>query len=111
MRHNFDPPTILEILDADFSNTFLADTDDTILIQGYDRPINSDHNYTTPLVLATDYDIYCYATDDLCNNCKVTTTVQASEVELIISFVGFSTFESLVSYAIGTIVTIDIIDK
>jgi hypothetical protein len=72
VRHNFDPPTILEILDADFSNTFLADTDDTILIQGYDRPINSDHNYTTPLVLATDYDIYCYATDDLCNNCKVT---------------------------------------
>jgi hypothetical protein len=72
VRHNFDPPTILEILDADYSNTFTADTDNTILISGYDRPINSDHSYETPLVLATDYDIYCYATDDLCNNCKVT---------------------------------------
>merc|ERR1719171_2793712 len=80
VRHNFDPPTILEILDADYSNIFSKDTDDTILIQGYDRPINSDHSQETPLVLATDYDVYCYATDDLCNNCKVTNGMAYSDV-------------------------------
>ena len=35
VRHNFDPPTILEILDADYSNTFSKDTDNTILISGF----------------------------------------------------------------------------
>jgi hypothetical protein len=80
VRHNFDPPTILEILDADYSNTFSAGSDNTILISGYDRPINSDHSYETPLVFATDYDIYCYATDDLCNNCKVTNGVSYAHV-------------------------------
>jgi hypothetical protein len=80
VRHNFDPPTILEILDADYSNTFAQNVDNTILISGYDRPINSDHSYETPLVLATDYDVYCYATDDLCNNCKVTNGMAYSDV-------------------------------
>merc|ERR1719337_148008 len=81
VRKDFDQPTILEILDADFSSLVTAGATNTeVNITGYDRPINSDHSYQTPLVLATDYDIYCYATDDLCNNCKVTNGVSYAHV-------------------------------
>jgi hypothetical protein len=43
-------------LDADFSiDVTTANSDFEVLIDGYDRPINSNHAYKTPLVLATDY--------------------------------------------------------
>jgi hypothetical protein len=86
VRKGFDVPTILEILDTNFHTTFTYDPNnpsDTIevLMTGYDRPKNAYNNYVTPLVLGTDYDVYCYADDDLCLGCKVTNGVSFSHVQ------------------------------
>jgi len=85
VRHGFDVPTILEILDTNFYNTYTHDplnpyTVTTVTLIGYDRPKNAYNDYVTPLVLGVDYDIYCYADDDLCQGCKITNGVSFSHV-------------------------------
>jgi len=80
VRAGFNVPTILEILDTNFFNTFSSGTT-TVLLTGYDRPKNAYNDYLTPLVLGTDYDVYCYADDDLCSGCKVTNGVSFSHVQ------------------------------
>jgi len=86
VRHGFDVPTILEILDTNFFNTYTYDplntaATTTVLLTGYDRPKNADNSYVTPLVLGVDYDVYCYADDDLCLGCKVTNGVSFAHVQ------------------------------
>lgn len=83
VRKDFNMPTILEILDTDFSGAYPGPDggETTVEIRGYDRPINSDNGYVSPLVLGTDYDVYCYAHDNLCNGCKVTNGVDPAHVE------------------------------
>ncbi|CAE8696863.1 unnamed protein product, partial [Polarella glacialis] len=84
VRTGFDVPTILEILDSNFYSVYthnaMSPTPIMVSIIGYDRPRNSDNSYVTPLVLGTDYDVYCYADDDLCVGCKVTNGVSFATV-------------------------------
>eukprot|EP00928_Gymnodinium_smaydae_P010937 TRINITY_DN14116_c0_g3_i2.p2 TRINITY_DN14116_c0_g3~~TRINITY_DN14116_c0_g3_i2.p2 ORF type:complete len:1544 (+),score=343.05 TRINITY_DN14116_c0_g3_i2:230-4861(+) len=90
VRHGFNPPTILEILDTNFYNTFTytgpSATTEVVLL-GYDRPKNADNSYLTPLMLGTDYDVYCYADDDLCTGCKVTNGVSFAHVQTTKTFI------------------------
>ncbi|CAK8989373.1 unnamed protein product [Durusdinium trenchii] len=81
VRKDFNPPTILEILDTNYYSHY-SGSDTTVEITGYDKPINYEPNYERPLVLGTDYDVYCYATDDLCIGCRVTNGVTFSTVVL-----------------------------
>jgi len=85
VRKGFNVPTILEILDTNFYNTYtynpMAPSGvTTVVLTGYDRPKNAYNDYVTPLVLGVDYDIYCYADDNLCRGCKVTNGVSFSAV-------------------------------
>ncbi|CAJ1388164.1 unnamed protein product [Effrenium voratum] len=93
VRHGFnarepqrlvDVPTILEILDSNFTTEYYHYSPTTVpvdvVILGYDRPRNYDPTYMTPLQLGTYYDVYCYADDDLCQGCKVTNGVSFSYV-------------------------------
>jgi hypothetical protein len=61
VRNGFDVPTTLQILDTNFKTT---GSSGTVTITAYDA--DGD-----PLYRATDYDVYCYAEDDLCSGCKV----------------------------------------
>ena len=70
VRKDFNPPTILEILDTNYYSFYNGASDSTVEITGYDKPINYLPDYERPLVLGTDYDVYCYATDDLCVGCR-----------------------------------------
>eukprot|EP00931_Biecheleriopsis_adriatica_P047271 TRINITY_DN27224_c0_g2_i1.p1 TRINITY_DN27224_c0_g2~~TRINITY_DN27224_c0_g2_i1.p1 ORF type:complete len:3147 (+),score=582.09 TRINITY_DN27224_c0_g2_i1:27-9467(+) len=83
VRKGFDEPTILEILDTNYKSTYTYSPGGTttVLLTGYDRPLNSNPSYETPLVLGTDYDVYCYADDDLCVGCKVTNGVSFAHVQ------------------------------
>jgi hypothetical protein len=81
----FDVPTILEILDTNFYSTYSFDggnplSTTTVTMTGYNRPKNAYNNYLTPLRLGIDYDVYCYADDDLCLGCKVTNGVSFSHI-------------------------------
>ncbi|CAE7040244.1 unnamed protein product [Symbiodinium natans] len=84
VRHGFNVPTILEILDSNFTSEYVHVSPTTVPVDvqilGYDRPRNWDPTYMTPLQLGTYYDIYCYADDDLCNGCKVTNGVSFNYV-------------------------------
>lgn len=82
VRAGYNAPTILEILDTNFYNTYThsVSATTTVLIEGYDRPVNWDNSFLTPLVLGTDYEIYCYADDNLCQGCKVTNGVSFAHV-------------------------------
>ncbi|CAJ1414200.1 unnamed protein product [Effrenium voratum] len=84
VRHGFNVPTILEILDSNFTTEYYHYSPTTVpvdvVILGYDRPRNYDPTYMTPLQLGTYYDVYCYADDDLCQGCKVTNGVSFSYV-------------------------------
>jgi hypothetical protein len=81
VRKGFDVPTILEILDTNFYNTYSqGDASTVVTLTGYDRPKNAYNDYVTPLQLGTDYDVYCYADDDLCLGCKVTNGVSFAHV-------------------------------
>lgn len=92
VRTGFNPPTILEILDTDFKKPYTYDSfnptaTEDVVITGYDRPKNHDNSYVTPLVLGTDYDVYCYADDDLCLGCKVTNGVTFGHVQGTMTFI------------------------
>jgi hypothetical protein len=84
VRHGFNIPTILEILDTNFFNTYTYTYPGSNVVQveltGYDRPKNAYNDYLTPLVLGVDYDVYCYADDDLCQGCKITNGVSFAHV-------------------------------
>ncbi|CAE7397007.1 unnamed protein product [Symbiodinium pilosum] len=84
VRHGFNVPTILEILDSNFTSEYVHVGPPTVPVDvqilGYDRPRNWDPTYMTPLQLGTYYDIYCYADDDLCVGCKVTNGVSFNYV-------------------------------
>lgn len=80
VRKDFNPPTILEILDTNYFSFYDGTSSSTVEITGYDKPINYLPNYERPLILGTDYDVYCYATDDLCVGCQYTNGVSISSV-------------------------------
>eukprot|EP00927_Polykrikos_kofoidii_P002778 TRINITY_DN11111_c1_g1_i1.p1 TRINITY_DN11111_c1_g1~~TRINITY_DN11111_c1_g1_i1.p1 ORF type:complete len:1928 (+),score=277.30 TRINITY_DN11111_c1_g1_i1:722-5785(+) len=85
VRKGFDAPTILEILDTNFYSLYpdslsTVGATTTVELIGYNRPRNFDNSYLTPLVLGTDYDVYCYADDDLCVGCRVTNGVSFAHV-------------------------------
>jgi len=80
VRKDFNPPTILEILDTNYYSDFTSPGSSTVQITGYDKPVNYDPTFERPLVLGTDYDVYCYASDDLCLGCRVTNGVAFSAV-------------------------------
>jgi len=85
VRDGFNVPTILEILDTNFYTAYTYNAGSptatvTVLLTGYDRPNNAQNSYVSPLVLGTNYDVYCYADDDLCAGCKVTNGVSFATV-------------------------------
>ena len=71
VRKGFDAPTILQILDTNFKTEYPAASE--VVITAY----NSEGE---PLHRAVDYDVYCYAEDDLCTGCKVNTGTIVSAV-------------------------------
>ena len=74
VRTGFAAPSVLEILDTNFVSADLdAASDDTVVVTAYDAD-------GEPLKLGTDYDVYCYAEDDLCAGCKVTNPVSTANV-------------------------------
>jgi mannose/fructose/N-acetylgalactosamine-specific phosphotransferase system component IIB len=89
VRYDFNTPTILEILDTNFNSLYnlTQSGSSELVIQGYDRPKNYDNSFLTPLVQGVDYDVFCYAEDDLCLGCKVTNGMIFSHVETTKHFI------------------------
>jgi hypothetical protein len=76
VRSSFAAPTVLDILETNFQSLVTsASLDTTVLISAYDAD-------GAPLVLGTDYDVYCYAEDDLCHGCDHTAGTAHSHVLL-----------------------------
>jgi Zn finger protein HypA/HybF involved in hydrogenase expression len=74
VRKGFDMPTVLEILETDFKSTVSSGVATDVVITAYDVA-------GEPLVLGTDYDVYCFAEDDLCLGCSVPTGVSVAAVQ------------------------------
>jgi hypothetical protein len=66
VNRDFSVPHINEILETNFLSKVSPPSNSQVLITAY----NADGD---PLQLGTDYDVYCYAIDDLCLGCKVPT--------------------------------------
>jgi len=73
VRRGFAEPEVLEILDTNFQSTVAPGSNAVVNITSYDT-------HGEPLLLGTDYDVYCYAHDDLCHNCDVPSGITAQAV-------------------------------
>eukprot|EP00928_Gymnodinium_smaydae_P040215 TRINITY_DN27306_c0_g6_i1.p1 TRINITY_DN27306_c0_g6~~TRINITY_DN27306_c0_g6_i1.p1 ORF type:complete len:5181 (-),score=906.80 TRINITY_DN27306_c0_g6_i1:179-15013(-) len=76
VRRGFAAPTILDILDTNFlSSVPTAATNAVVVVSAYDSS-------GEPLVRGTDYDVYCYAEDDLCAGCRRATGITSAAMLL-----------------------------
>ena len=74
VRSGYQVPLVNEILETNFvSSEISAGGTELVVITAYDVD-------GTALDLGTDYDVYCYAEDDLCAGCKVVTGSTVAEV-------------------------------
>jgi hypothetical protein len=74
VRSGFSTPTVLEILETSFSSPVAtASVATDVLITHYDA-------YAEALQLGTDYDVYCFAEDDLCFGCRVPSGISFAAV-------------------------------
>jgi len=66
-------PRIQKILELDFRSLVTANVSTEVTLTGYSADGES-------LVLGTDYDVYCFAQDDLCVGCSVASGIDMSVV-------------------------------
>ncbi|CAE8610726.1 unnamed protein product [Polarella glacialis] len=74
VRKDYSVPAVLEILETNFhSGAMAAGSPANVVITAYDAAGN-------PLQRGTDYDVYCYAEDDLCSGCRAANGISAASV-------------------------------